>query len=202
MPPPEPLDDKSGWPERKGRGPWALRLRPDRPLAVLLGAVGSLSALAAALALADRPAIAAFAVIALLLLTARAIWRLALRGGDSALAGIELTPGGAVFGLRPDAGVAGWRLAAGSACLGSWVLLRLVGPHGRGRRTVVLTPGGCSPEALRRLRVGLQWGLATGRTGRIVAPRGTSGRVGRSGRDGRDRLPTALARPPAGGGGA
>ena len=110
MPPPEPLDDKSGWPERKGRGPWALRLWPDRPLAVLLGAVGSLSALAAALALADRPAIAAFAVIALLLLTARAIWRLALRGGDSALAGIELAPGGAVFGLRPDAGAAGWTL--------------------------------------------------------------------------------------------
>lgn len=202
MPPTEPLDDRSGWPERKGRGPWALRLRPDRPLALLLGAVGALSALAAALALADRPAIAACAVIALLLLTARTIGRLALRSGDSALVAIELAPGGTVFGLRPDASAAGWRLAAGSVGLGSWVLLRLVAPDGRGARTVVLTPGGCSPEALRRLRVGLRWGLTTGRTGRMVAPRGTSGRVGRSGRDGRDHPPTARARPPAGGVGA
>lgn len=202
MLPTEPLDDRSGWPARKGRGPWALRLRPDRPLALLLGAVGALSALAAALALADRPAIAAGAALALLLLTARTVGRLALRGGDSALTAIELAPGGAVFGLRPEASTAGWRLAAGSVCLGSWVLLRLVEPDGRGGRTVVLTPGGCSPEALRRLRVGLRWGLATGRTGRMAAPRGTSGRVGRSGRDGRDRLPTARARPPVGGAGA
>ncbi|MFN7753701.1 MAG: hypothetical protein ACK5TE_15680 [Pseudomonadota bacterium] len=189
-------------PRRSPPGPWALEVRPDRGLALLVGAVGLALLAGAVVALSEVPLVAAGTAAWLCGLTARAVWGDALRGGAGTRGRVELAADGTVWFEGKGRG---WqaRLAPGSRTLGAWVLLRLEGGGGAGVQSILLSPGACDPQALRRLRTALRWGMriplaaARGSSGR-----GTSGGARRSGNHGPDATTVPHARAPAARGGA
>lgn len=177
-------------------GPWALSLRPDIRLAAWVAGAGVLFAGSAAAGLAQTPALAAGAGGLLLALTMRAVRADALRSGAGVATRLELRADGTVQAWCRDGRTWSGRLEPGTGTWGSWVLLRTSGRGILRRRTLLLTPGACDAEALRRLRVGLRWGMRL-----RSAPsggHGTSGPVRRSCKDGHDRpfaaAPGAVAR--------
>lgn len=182
--------------EPRAPGPWSLTLRADVRLAAWVAGAGTMFAGSAAAGLAQTPALAAGAFGFLLALTVRTVRGEALRAGGRAAIRLELRADGTVQAWCRDGQTWSGRLEPGTGTWGSWVLLRASGRGILRRRTLLLTPGACDAEALRRLRVGLRWGIRL-----RSAPsggHGTSGPVRRSCKDGHDRpfaaAPGAVAR--------
>jgi len=142
-------------------------------------AVGALAAASPWLSGTEPAAVAPVLCAAAVAITGRALWQHGLRRDGAAVRSLELDVRGHLRGERRDGRAWAGRLV--DACpLGGWLLIRLRRAGSVRSESLLLTPAGCDPDALRRLRVALRWGRVAAGPRRRARDCGTSGADGRS----------------------